>query len=227
VARMTFPGIWSPRWLAPLAAAVLLAACSDSGFDASATFDTVKDTLYAQVVDNGITIVVDTPGRYLYLIEAGGKSMRYGIGVGREGFGWAGEATIKAKQAWPTWTPPPEMLKRDPEARPYANGMPGGLDNPLGARAMYLYIGDRDTLYRLHGTNEAWSIGHAVSSGCVRLLNQDVIDLYNRVPIGTKVVVIGDPSLMQAPAPAVADTIFPGPDPFSTAPTPPKKVGAG
>jgi lipoprotein-anchoring transpeptidase ErfK/SrfK len=150
------------------------------------------------------TIVVDTPNRYLYLTEAGGKSMRYGIGVGREGFAWAGTATIKAKAAWPTWTPPPEMLARDPSSRPYANGMPGGLDNPLGARAMYLYIGDQDTLYRLHGTTEAWSIGQAVSSGCVRLLDQDVIDLYNRVSIGTKVVVIGDPTLMKAAGAAVA-----------------------
>jgi lipoprotein-anchoring transpeptidase ErfK/SrfK len=167
------------------------------------------------------TIIVDTPNRYLYLTEAGGKSMRYGIGVGREGFGWAGEAVIRAKQAWPTWTPPPEMLARDPTARPYANGMPGGLDNPLGARAMYLYVGDRDTLYRLHGTTEAWSIGHAVSSGCVRLLDQDVIDLYNRVSIGTKVVVLGDPELMKArpPTAPVAETLFP------TVPVPPGKVG--
>jgi lipoprotein-anchoring transpeptidase ErfK/SrfK len=171
------------------------------------------------------TIVVDTPNRYLYLIEAKGMSMRYGIGVGREGFAWAGTATIQAKAAWPTWTPPAEMLARDPTSRPYANGMPGGIDNPLGARAMYLYQGGQDTLYRLHGTTEAWTIGQAVSSGCVRILDQDVIDLYNRVPISTKVVVIGDPALMKA-APTVADTLFPGPAPATFGgPTPPANVG--
>jgi lipoprotein-anchoring transpeptidase ErfK/SrfK len=158
------------------------------------------------------TIVVDTPNRYLYLVEANGKSMRYGIGVGREGFAWAGEATIKAKQAWPTWTPPPEMLARDPSARQFAKGMPGGLDNPLGARAMYLYQGDRDTLYRIHGTTEAWSIGMAVSSGCVRMLDQDVIDLYRRVSIGTKVIVMGDPTLIRAAtSPAVVGSTPSGP----------------
>jgi lipoprotein-anchoring transpeptidase ErfK/SrfK len=169
------------------------------------------------------TIVVDTPHRYLYLVEADGKSMRYGIGVGREGFAWAGTAVIKAKQAWPRWIPPPEMVKRDPTAAPYAiSGMPGGLDNPLGARALYLYVGNQDTLYRLHGTQEAWSIGQAVSSGCVRLLDQDVIDLYDRVPLGTTVVVIGDPDLMKArPAePPVADALFP-----ATPPVPPQPVG--
>ena len=139
------------------------------------------------------TIVVDTRNRYLYLVQAEGKSIRYGIGVGREGFAWSGEATIKNKQPWPKWIPPKEMVARDPLAAEWASGMPGGrLDNPLGARAMYLYQGNVDTLYRLHGTADASSIGKAVSSGCVRLLNQDVIDLYNRVPLGTKVVVLGD-----------------------------------
>jgi lipoprotein-anchoring transpeptidase ErfK/SrfK len=183
------------------------------------------------------TIVVDTPNRYLYLVQANGKSIRYGIGVGREGFAWAGEATIKAKQAWPTWTPPPEMLARDPDSRPYANGMPGGVDNPLGARAMYLFQGDRDTLYRIHGTTEAWSIGQAVSSGCVRMLDQDVIDLYNRVPLGTKVVVVGDPSLSRGAAtasgsPPRGETLFPPVAPKTTpvaapaaAPVPPQNVG--
>ena len=158
------------------------------------------------------TIIVDTPARYLYLTEANGMSMRYGIGVGREGFAWAGTATIQNKAIWPTWTPPAEMLARDPTSRPYANGMPGGIDNPLGARAMYLYQGGQDTLYRLHGTTEAWTIGQSVSSGCIRILDQDVIDLYNRVPIGTKVVVIGDPALEKAAASStVADTLFPDP----------------
>ncbi len=177
------------------------------------------------------TIVVDTPNRYLYLVEAGGKSMRYGIGVGREGFAWAGEATIQAKAAWPTWTPPPEMLARDPSSRPWAKGMPGGPENPLGARAMYLYKDGKDTLYRIHGTLEAWSIGQAVSSGCVRMLDQDVMDLYKRVPIGTKVVVMGDPTLIRsAGAPAVASAPVPSGPPsgevlFPLMPTPPSTVG--
>lgn len=177
------------------------------------------------------TIVVDTRNRYLYLVEADHKAMRYGIGVGREGFAWSGEATIKNKQAWPRWIPPKEMVARDPNAAEWANGMPGGrIDNPLGARAMYLYQGNKDTLYRLHGTADASSIGKAVSSGCVRLLNQDIIDLYNRVPLGTKVVVLGD-GFRGAP---FVDYLFPG-NTASTAPattpaaggtpTPPNPVG--
>jgi len=137
------------------------------------------------------TIVVDPANRFLYLVEAGGMSMRYGIGVGKQGFSWTGTAVIKDKQEWPKWFPPKEMQERDDRARRYADGMEGGLDNPLGARALYLYVGDKDTLYRLHGTNEQASIGNAVSSGCIRLFNQDIIDLYNRVPMGTKVVVLG------------------------------------
>jgi lipoprotein-anchoring transpeptidase ErfK/SrfK len=136
------------------------------------------------------TIVVVPEERHLYLVREGGMAMRYGVGVGREGFGWSGRATIKRKAPWPTWTPPAEMVARDERAAKYAGGMPGGIENPLGARAMYLYQGDRDTLYRLHGTNEPWSIGQAVSSGCVRMLNQDVIDLYRRVPVGTPVFVV-------------------------------------
>jgi lipoprotein-anchoring transpeptidase ErfK/SrfK len=136
------------------------------------------------------TIVVDPGERHLYLIREGGRAIRYGVGVGREGFGWNGEATIKRKAEWPTWTPPPEMVARDPRAKPYANGMPGGPENPLGARALYLYQGERDTLYRLHGTYEPESIGTAVSSGCVRMFNHDIIDLHRRVPIGTRVVVL-------------------------------------
>ena len=135
------------------------------------------------------TIVVDTGAYYLYFTEAGGTAMRYGVGLGRQGFGWDGNARIPFKREWPTWTPPAEMIARDPSLAKYAEGMEPGLDNPLGARALYLYQGKVDTLYRLHGTMEAQSIGHAVSSGCVRLLNQDVIDLYERVPNGTRVVV--------------------------------------
>lgn len=135
------------------------------------------------------TIVVETSRRYLYLVEEGGRATRYGIGVGRDGFRWSGRAVVGRKAAWPTWTPTAEMMKRQPETRQYAGGMPPGLDNPLGARALYIYQDGRDTLYRLHGTNENWSIGEAVSSGCVRLLNQDVIDLYRRCPVGTPILV--------------------------------------
>lgn len=136
------------------------------------------------------TIVVDTAHRFLYLVEANNQATRYGVGVGRDGFLWAGTAKIGHKAEWPTWTPPPAMLARDPASRPFANGMPGGPDNPLGARALYLYQGDKDTLYRLHGTNEPWTIGQAVSSGCIRLMNDDIVDLYSRVPVGTTVIVL-------------------------------------
>ncbi|WP_394708186.1 L,D-transpeptidase [Breoghania sp.] len=136
------------------------------------------------------TIVVDPTARFLYLVHGNGKALRYGVGVGREGFGWSGNAKIKRKEQWPTWTPPKEMVERDPKVAPYKDGMPGGLQNPLGARALYLFEGNRDTLYRIHGTNEPHSIGKAVSSGCIRLLNQDIIDLYDRVPLGTPVIVL-------------------------------------
>lgn len=136
------------------------------------------------------TIVVDPANHFLYLVRDGGKAIRYGVGVGREGFGWSGAATIDRKAAWPTWTPPAEMVARDPKAAPWAKGMPGGPDNPLGARALYLYQNGRDTIYRIHGTNEPWTIGQSLSSGCIRMLNQDVINLYNRVPLGTKTVVL-------------------------------------
>jgi lipoprotein-anchoring transpeptidase ErfK/SrfK len=117
--------------------------------------------------------------------------MRYGVGIGREGFSWSGHGYIGRKAEWPTWTPPAEMVARDPNAAPYKNGMPGGTNNPLGARAMYIYTpSGSDSLYRVHGTNDPASIGSAVSSGCVRLIDQDVIDLYGRVPVGAKIVVI-------------------------------------
>ncbi|MCX5570771.1 MULTISPECIES: L,D-transpeptidase [Kaistia] len=128
------------------------------------------------------TIVIDTETRYLYLVEANGTARRYGVGVGKPGFEWAGVHTITRKAEWPSWTPPAEMRARRP-------GLPvrmeGGLDNPLGSRALYL----GSSLYRIHGSNEPWSIGHAVSSGCIRMRNQDVEDLYERVGIGTRVVV--------------------------------------
>jgi lipoprotein-anchoring transpeptidase ErfK/SrfK len=136
------------------------------------------------------TIVVDTPNRFLYLVQAGGQAMRYGVGIGREGFAWRGRAVIAYKKQWPTWTPPSEMIDRQPELEQYRHGMAPGLDNPLGPRALYIFQDGKDTLYRLHGNMDARSIGKAVSSGCVRLLFQDVIDLYERVPDGTPIVVL-------------------------------------
>ncbi len=130
------------------------------------------------------TIIVDTPHHFLFLVEAGGKAMRYGIGVARTGFSWSGVHKITAKREWPNWVPPKEMLARQPYL---PRIMPGGPNNPLGARA--LYIGH--TLYRIHGSNEPWTIGHNVSSGCIRMRNEDVIDLYKRVSIGNTVVVLG------------------------------------
>ncbi|QUS41737.1 L,D-transpeptidase [Tardiphaga alba] len=137
------------------------------------------------------TVVVDTAARHLYLVEGDGKAMRYGIGVGKAGLAFAGSATIKRKAEWPHWSPTENMMNREPARyRHLAGGMVGGLENPLGPRAMYLYQGDRDTMFRIHGTTEPETIGTAVSSGCIRLMNQDVIDLYNRVKIGSRVVVI-------------------------------------
>lgn len=136
------------------------------------------------------TIVVDPGAKHLYLVQEGGKAMRYGVGVGREGFDWNGAAAIQLKRAWPRWTPPAEMILRQPELEQYRNGMTASLENPLGARALYLFQNGRDTLYRIHGTNEPRSIGTNVSSGCVRLVNQDIIDLFERVPTGSRVVVL-------------------------------------
>ncbi|MBV6657545.1 MAG: L,D-transpeptidase [Devosiaceae bacterium] len=136
------------------------------------------------------TIIVDPHNHFLYLVEANGQARRYGVGVGRAGFGWSGTATIRRKAEWPTWTPPAAMIQRQPELEEWRHGMPGGLDNPLGARALYLYEGGRDTLYRIHGTNEPWTIGQSMSSGCIRMRNEDVEDLYERVRIGARVVVL-------------------------------------
>ena len=129
------------------------------------------------------SIVIDTRGRFLYYVEGRGRAIRYGIGVGRPGFEWAGVKTVSQKKEWPEWRPPAEMLARRPDLPIY---MAGGPDNPLGARAIYL----GPSLYRIHGSNEPNTIGQAVSSGCIRMKNEDVIDLYNRVKIGTRVVVI-------------------------------------
>ncbi|MFI5011760.1 MAG: L,D-transpeptidase family protein [Hyphomicrobiales bacterium] len=129
------------------------------------------------------SIIIDTPHKFLYLIQPAGRAIRYGIGVGRPGFEWAGLKSITRKAEWPGWTPPPEMLKRRPDLPSH---MDGGPENPLGARAMYL----GSSLYRIHGTNEPETIGKAVSSGCIRMLNDDVVDLYGRVKVGTRVLVI-------------------------------------
>ena len=137
----------------------------------------------------GGSVVVDPANRFLYVVRDDGTAMRYGVGVGRAGFDWAGNAVIQYKRKWPRWTPPADMIKRQPELEEYRHGMEPGLHNPLGARALYLFDNGQDTLYRLHGTNEIWSIGRNVSSGCIRLLNQDAIDLYNRVPNGSPVIV--------------------------------------
>jgi len=129
------------------------------------------------------TIVIDTQHKFLFLVEKDGKALRYGVGVGREGFAWTGVEKISRKAEWPDWTPPVEMLKRRPDLPTH---MAGGPENPLGARALYL----GGSLYRIHGTNEPYTIGTSVSSGCIRMMNQDVIDLYGRVGVGTKVIVM-------------------------------------
>jgi lipoprotein-anchoring transpeptidase ErfK/SrfK len=142
------------------------------------------------------TIVIDPSARYLYFVEEGARAMRYGVGVGKEGFAWSGTAVIHDKQEWPDWYPPKEMIQRRPDLRGQLSelqsgiGVPGGPSNPLGARAMYLWQGNKDTLYRIHGTNEPWTIGTSVSSGCIRMINQDAIDLYARTSTGTNVVVL-------------------------------------
>jgi lipoprotein-anchoring transpeptidase ErfK/SrfK len=196
-----------------VAAPLMYAAVEDNGFQISAVdMKTLDPKFVRQQVATPFnlrqyagTIVVDPANKFLYLVREDGTSMRYGIGVGREGFAWSGDAVIKAKREWPKWFPPKEMQERDPEAAKYPDGMDGGPRNPLGARALYLYQGNVDTLYRLHGTNDPRSIGRAVSSGCVRLMNQDIIDLYNRVPLDTKVVVLG----ADAEVPVAVDTISP------------------
>jgi lipoprotein-anchoring transpeptidase ErfK/SrfK len=152
------------------------------------TKDELRADLRRQVVNYRTseapgTIIIDTPNTFLYLVMPGGKAMRYGIGVGREGFTWAGTKTIERKAEWPDWTPPPEMIQRQPYLPRF---VAGGDGNPMGARGMYL----SGSVYRIHGTNAPESIGTQVSSGCIRLLNEDVIDLYNRVHVGTKVVVL-------------------------------------
>ena len=142
------------------------------------------------------TIVVDPGSHFLYLVEKGGQAVQYQVGVGKEGYGWSGMATVHDKLEWPDWYPTKEIVQRKPEIRAAmvqlrsGMGMPGGPENPLGARALYLWQANKDTLYRIHGTNEPWTIGRSVSAGCIRMVNQDVIDLYEGTPVGTKVVVL-------------------------------------
>ena len=154
-----------------------------------------RDLLRTQVAWAGKekpgNIVVNIPQRHLYLVLDGGRALRYSVGVGRaEALNFRGTAVIGRKEKWPHWTPTANMIAHIPRYRPYAGGMPGGIDNPLGARALYLYRGGADTYFRLHGTTEPETIGTAVSSGCIRLFNQDIIDLYERVPVGTQVTVV-------------------------------------
>jgi len=196
--------------VAALGALTALAGCTTSGSIFTADYGARKDAGYQlpaipihqvpakyhrQIVkyktdEKPGTVIVDTKNKFLYFVMADGKAMRYGIGVGRDGFEWSGAARIAMKREWPTWTPPSEMIGRQPELAKWRGGQPGGLSNPLGARALYLFNKKGDTGYRLHGTPEWKSIGHAMSSGCIRLINQDIIDLYERVEIGAKVVVI-------------------------------------
>ncbi|KRB62097.1 oxidoreductase [Rhizobium sp. Root708] len=136
------------------------------------------------------TIVVNTSERFLYFVESGGRATRYGVAVGEEGLSFKGVASVGRKAEWPSWKPTEEMMQRKPRLIKYADGVPGGPLNPLGAAALYLYQGGQDTMFRVHGTNAPWSIGQAVSNGCVRMTNESIVDLYRRVPVGSKVIVI-------------------------------------
>lgn len=161
----------------------------------AAQIELVDPIYWRQEVDNFTgekagMVIVDTPNRFLYWTMEGGRAMRYGVGIGREGYTWGGRGHIAYGREWPIWTPPSDMVDRQPELEIYRNGMEPGLKNPLGPRALYIHQGNTDTLYRLHGNMDARSIGQEVSSGCVRLLHQDIIDLYGRVRWGAPIVVI-------------------------------------
>jgi len=195
-----------PPAFEPRPTSEMYAAMADSGYQIPAVPVSKMDPRYLrqEVADpTGEapgSIVIDTSQHFLYLVRGGGRALRYGVGLGREGFAWAGRAQIERKAMWPKWHPPAEMIQRQPELEKYKTeydkatgewrgGMEPGIMNPLGARALYLYQDGKDTLYRIHGSPEWWSIGKSVSSGCVRMINQDVIDLYDRVPDGTPVLV--------------------------------------
>ena len=157
----------------------------------------LRQAVYYPTGEQPGTIIIDPQNHFLYFVQGNGRAVRYGVGVGRQGFGWSGVASIHDKQEWPDWYPPKEMIARQPDLRRQMSdlqgglGMPGGPRNPLGARAMYLWQGNKDTLYRIHGTVEPWTIGRSVSSGCIRMINQDVMDLYKRASVGARVVVLG------------------------------------
>lgn len=175
---------------------VSYAAMKDGKFSVPAVDPAKVPAAYQRsIVQNPIpdeapgTILVDTQTRHLYLVQDASTALRYGIGVGREGFGWAGETVAARKAQWPIWTPPPEMIKRQPDLEQWKDGRPGGPRNPLGARAIYLYKDGHDTGFRIHGTPEWRSIGGNASSGCFRMIQQDVIDLHARVTPGAKVIV--------------------------------------
>src|ERR1041385_6915535 len=182
----------------------------------------LRRTVYYPSTETPGTIVVDVQNRFLYFIEGSGRAIRYGIGVGRQGFTWSGIATVHDKQEWPDWYPPKEMIERKPELMSQIStlqsglGVRGGPENPLGARALYLWQGNKDTLYRIHGTNEPDTIGRSVSSGCIRMLNQDVIDLYARTPLGAKVVVLAADGYAAAAVPATAATTGMSAQPMGT-----------
>ncbi|WP_048646099.1 L,D-transpeptidase [Nitratireductor soli] len=185
---------------------LMYAAVSDAGYDVPAVpFQKINPRYYRQEVadptgERAGTIIVDTANHFLYLVRGNGRALRYGVGLGRAGFEWAGRAEIKFKQQWPRWFPPNEMIDRQPELEKYRaeydkrndqwlGGMQPGIANPLGARALYIFQDGKDTLFRVHGSPEWWTIGKSVSSGCVRMINQDVMDLYNRVPDGAPILV--------------------------------------
>lgn len=202
-------------------------ATSDNGFTVPAVpAEKVPDQFERQVVDFETTeapgtIIIDPSSKFLYFVTGKGKAIRYGVSVGRSGFEWHGTANVTNRKTWPTWTPPAEMIERDPKLSTWEKGQPGGPSNPLGARALYLTTNGRDYGYRIHGTPDWWSIGRNASSGCIRMINQDVIDLYNRVPENAKVIVLTRDGKMPSglklpppqpkkkkpePAPAVATT---------------------
>lgn len=178
--------------------AMMYAAVEDEGYQLPAIpIEKMNKKYLRQIVRDPTgerpgTVVVDTSSHFLYLVREGGEAIRYGVGLGRAGFEWSGRAVIQWKKKWPKWTPPDDMIRRQPELEKYSvrnGGMAPGLTNPLGARALYIFQNNEDTLYRVHGSPEWWTIGKSVSSGCVRMLNQDVMDLYDRVPGKTPIVV--------------------------------------
>jgi lipoprotein-anchoring transpeptidase ErfK/SrfK len=218
-AALTQPGTEGDKSLSPIEAAkakAILRAPDNGPIDYAKAYGPIEDDVFPirafdyrkmspaylrqEIAYHGPyepgTIIVDPRAHQLTLVEEGGRARRYGVGVGKQGFSWSGTATVNSKQAWPDWYPPKEMIARSPKLAgevdklPSGVGVSGGLRNPLGARAMYLWQGNKDTLFRIHGTLEPFSIGKSVSSGCIRMINQDAIDLFSRVNVGAKVVVL-------------------------------------